>query len=101
MTSYTYEVTVSEQHWLEGCDFALAPSMSSQCCPVYRAMCEAGLPVERVHQQEWYRALGDSWPRPNPFPVEVQRAIGQFDDFRMGETAHLPAPITFTVELSE
>lgn len=98
MTSYTYEVTVSEQHWLEGCDYAgLGVENACECCPIYRAMAESGLPVREVYPGYW----AASWGSVRTLPEEVTAAIGQFDNYRLGERAHLPEPITFTVELSE
>jgi hypothetical protein len=91
--SETYEVHVSDQHWAEGCDFAMS-EYSSECCPVYRAMAEAGLPVSRVY--------GDGWIGAGMFrglPEEAVSAIRRFDAASW-DGAPMPGPITFTVTLS-
>lgn len=93
--SETYEVHVSAQHWTEGCDFSIAPHMASACCPVYRAMAEAGLPVAEVFEYGWF----DSAKGRHPMPYEAANAVSLFDDYRLGERGILPEPLTFYVEL--
>ncbi len=88
--SEIYEVHVSEQHWAEGC--ALGTAGESKACPVYTAMCEAGLPVSSVGPYHWTEVSEDveeEWP----LPFSVGQAIREFDQGR------LPAPLTFTVTL--
>jgi hypothetical protein len=94
----TYEVRVTEDHWREGCDYAgLAVENATQCCPVYRAMAEAGVPVAAVEESGWFQAEGGALLR--DFPGDVRGAIGAFDDYRAGERPNLPGPLTFYVEL--
>lgn len=93
MTGQVYEVHVSAQHWAEGCD----EDSPVNTCPVYRAMAEAGLPVEEVFTGQW-KAVGDRALR--SLGSVAGRAVWQFDEFRHGEADSLPDPITFYVELS-
>jgi hypothetical protein len=94
MTGQVCEVHVSAQHWAEGCDGSLGAVGVSSACPVYRAMCEAGLPVSSVGRYGW--SAGVEWRR--FYSKAVEQAIRAFDRSLDGFGA-LPEPITFYVEL--
>jgi hypothetical protein len=87
--SETYEVHVSAQHWAEGCENKTQGE--SNLCPVYVAMCEAGVPVSSVGSDHWFE-LGPK-KREHRLPPEVKAAVKTFDFCRE------PAPLTFTVML--
>lgn len=102
----TYEVHVSERHWLEGCDITIQSTVyrhldappASQCCPVFRAMAEAGVPVLSVYPYGWF-ALDGTGLDVQRFTPQVQEAVSHFDGFRAGDNPYPPPPITFYVVL--
>jgi hypothetical protein len=92
-----YEVHVSEQHWAEGFDYSIAV-LESQCCPVFRAMSEAGVAVDRVWRDGWLPKA----PAPLvSLPPDVRAAIRQFDLAKASGCGELPGAITFFVELPQ